>query len=36
MAVNKRLGDFEEHSTYSSALFVEHLVKAFPCPIECI
>lgn len=27
---------FEEHSTYSSALFVEHLVKAFPCPIECI
>ena len=27
---------FEEHSTYSSALFVEHLVKAFPCTIECI
>ena len=27
---------FEEHSTFSSALFVEHLVKAFPCPIECI
>lgn len=27
---------FEEHSTYSSALFVEHLVKAFSCPIECI
>ena len=27
---------FEEHNTYSSALFVEHLVKAFPCPIECI
>lgn len=27
---------FEEHSTYSSALFVDHLVKAFPCPIECI
>ena len=27
---------FEEHSTYSSALFVEHLVKAFPCRIECI
>ena len=27
---------FEEYSTYSSALFVEHLVKAFPCPIECI
>ena len=27
---------FEGHSTYSSALFVEHLVKAFPCPIECI
>mgnify|MGYP002529224227 CR=1 FL=1 len=27
---------FEEHSTYSSAQFVEHLVKAFPCRIECI
>ena len=27
---------FEEHSTYSSAQFVEHLIKAFPCPIECI
>ncbi len=26
---------FEEHSTCSSALFVNHLVKAFPCPIEC-
>lgn len=27
---------FEEHSTYSSAMFVEHLVRAFPCRIECI
>lgn len=27
---------FEEHSTYSSAMFVEHLIKAFPFPIECI
>lgn len=27
---------FEEHSTYSSAQFVEHLVKAFPLHIECI
>lgn len=27
---------FEEHSTYSSAMFVEHLVKAFPLPIKCI
>ncbi len=27
---------FKEHSTYSSMLFLEHLVKAFPCPIECI
>ena len=27
---------FEEHNTYSSALFLEHLVKAFPVPIECI
>ena len=27
---------FEEHSTYSSMKFLEHLVKAFPMPIECI
>ena len=27
---------FEEHSSYSSMLFLEHLVKAFPCSIECI
>jgi len=27
---------FDEHSTYSSALFLEHLIKAFPMPIECI
>lgn len=27
---------FEEHSTYSSAQFVDHLVKAFPRKIECI
>lgn len=27
---------FKEHSTYSSAQFVHHLVKAFPCTIECI
>ena len=27
---------FEEHSSYSSAVFVEHLIQAFPCPIECI
>ena len=27
---------FEEHSTYSSALFLEHLLKAFPMPIECV
>ena len=27
---------FEEQNTYSSAMFVEHLVKAFPFPIECI
>jgi transposase InsO family protein len=27
---------FEEHSTYSSAVFLEHLQKAFPFPIECI
>ena len=27
---------FEEHSTYSSAQFVDHLVKAFSGKIECI
>ena len=27
---------FEEHSTYASAMFLEHLVKAFPCPIETV
>jgi len=27
---------FEEHSSYSSALFLEHLIKAFPCRIECV
>lgn len=27
---------FEEHSTYSSAVFIDHLVKTFPFPIECV
>lgn len=27
---------FEKHGSYSSASFLEHLTKAFPCPIECI
>ena len=27
---------FDEHSTYSSAVFLDKLVKAFPFPIECI
>ena len=27
---------FEEHSTYSSAVFPDHLVKVFPLPIECV
>ena len=27
---------FEEHSTYSSAMFLEHLLKAFPFPVECV
>ena len=27
---------FEEHNTYSSALFLEHLVKHFPLPIHCV
>lgn len=27
---------FEEHNTYSSALFLEHLIKHFPLPIDCV
>ena len=27
---------FDEHSTYTSALFLEHLIQAFPLPIECV
>ena len=27
---------FEEHSSYSSAMFPEHLLKAFPFPVECV
>ena len=27
---------FEEHSTYSSAQFLEHLIKAFSFSIECV
>lgn len=27
---------FEEHSTYSSAQFLRHVVKAFPYAIECV
>lgn len=27
---------FNEHSTYSSMLFLRHLIKAFPMPIECV
>ena len=27
---------FEEHSTYSSAVFLEHLIQAFPFPIQCV
>lgn len=27
---------FEEHNTYSSAVFLEHLIRAFPAPIECV
>lgn len=27
---------FQEHSTYSSAVFLEHLIKIFPMPIECV
>lgn len=27
---------FEEHSTYSSTMFLEHLIKKFPFKIECV
>lgn len=27
---------FEEHSSYSSAVFLEHLLKAFKFPIQCV
>ena len=27
---------FEEQSTYSSAIFLEHMLKAFPFPVECV
>lgn len=27
---------FEEHSTYSSAQFLEHALQAFPFPVECV
>lgn len=27
---------FEEHSTYSSAEFIKHVIKAFPYAIECV
>ena len=27
---------FEEHSTYSSTVFLEHLIRAFPFKIECV
>ena len=27
---------FKEHSTYSSAVFLEHMLKAFPFKVECV
>lgn len=33
---SRYLEAFEEHSSYSSAVFVEHLIKAFKFPIKCI
>lgn len=27
---------FEEHSSYSSAVFLEHVLKAFKFPVECV
>jgi len=33
---DRYLEAFEEHSTYSSAVFLEHVVKFFKFPIECV
>jgi len=27
---------FDEHNTYTSTVFLEHLIKVFPMPIECV
>ena len=27
---------FDEHNTYTSAVFLEHLLKRFPLPIDCV
>ena len=27
---------FDEHSTYSSSIFIRHLIQRFPMPIECV
>lgn len=27
---------FEEHSTYSSSIFLEHMLKAFKFPVKCV
>lgn len=27
---------FREHSSYSSAIFLEHMLKAFPFPVQCV
>lgn len=27
---------FKEHSSYSSAVFLDHLIKVFPLPIDCV
>jgi transposase InsO family protein len=33
---DRYLEAFEEHSTYSSAVFLEHIVQFFKFPIECV
>lgn len=30
------LESFEEHSTYSSAVFLEHMLERFPFKVECV
>lgn len=35
-SIFRYLESFEEHSTHSSTLLLEHLIEKFPVPIHCI